>query len=46
MKKIGLGLGILIFAVLFQLCSSGMEMVSLAIGASGLIVVILGSTEK
>ena len=46
MKKIGLGIGILLFALLFQLCSSGMEIVSLIIGAAGLIAVIFGSIEK
>ena len=46
MKKVGLGIGILLFAMLFQLCSSGMEIVSLIIGAAGLIAVILGSIEK
>lgn len=36
MKKPILGIGILLFAILFQLCSSGIDMVSLTIGIIGL----------
>lgn len=46
MKKIGVGIGILLFAILFELCSSGLETVSLIIGLAGLVIVILGGIEK
>ena len=34
------GLAILLFAILMQLCSSGMELLTLAIGLVGLVVAI------
>lgn len=40
MKKIR-GLAILLFAILIQLCSSGMEWLSLGLGIIGLIVAII-----
>lgn len=35
------GIALLIFAILLQLCSSGMEMLALAVGMIGLIVTIM-----
>lgn len=46
MKKIGLGIAILLFAVVFALCSSGMEIVTLLIGVVGLVFAIRGFMEK
>jgi hypothetical protein len=43
MKKIGLGICILLFAILFQLCSSGMDLVSLIIGVIGIVFAIIGN---
>lgn len=40
------GTGILLFAILFQLCSAGMEGVSLTIGVVGLGFVIAGAFGK
>ena len=40
MKKIGLGIAILLFAIVISLCSSGMELLS--IGIVGLIFSIIG----
>ena len=45
MKKIK-GLAILLFAILLQLCSSGMELLTLAIGLVGLVVTIIDDTKK
>lgn len=42
MKKIGLGISIILFAILFQLCSSGMDLVSLIIGVIGIVFIIIG----
>lgn len=42
MKKIGLGIAILLFALVFDSCSSGMVWVTLGIGAIGLIFSIIG----
>ena len=46
MKKIGMGISILLFACVLALCSSGMGMLILAIGAVGLIWSIAGFLEK
>ena len=45
MKKIGLGIAILLFAILFSICSTGMEIFTLGIGVLGLIVSIIGFME-
>ena len=45
MKKIGLGIAILLFAAVFALSSSGMELLSLGIGVVGLIFSIIGFLE-
>lgn len=46
MKKIGLGITILLFAIVFALSSTGMEMITLLIGALGLGFAIAGFVEK
>ena len=40
------GLAILLFAILLQICSSGMELFTLVIGVVGLIVTLKDDTEK
>ena len=45
MKKIK-GLAILLFAILLQLCSSGMELLTLGIGLIGLVVAIIDDTKS
>ncbi len=45
MKKIGLGIAILLFAIILFLCSSGMEPLVLGIGVAGLIFSIIGFME-
>ncbi len=42
MKKIGLGIAILLFAILISSCSSGMELPVIGIGIVGLIFSIIG----
>lgn len=46
MKKIGLGIAILLFAILLSICSSGMEIFAIGIGSVGLIFSIMGFTES
>ncbi len=45
MKK-NKGIAILLFAILLQMCSSGMELLTLAAGAVGLIVAIIDDNKK
>ena len=45
MKKIGLGIAILLFAIVISLCSSGMELLSVGIGIVGLFFSIIGFME-
>ncbi len=40
------GIAILLFAILLQLCSSGMELLTLGVGIVGLIISILDDTKK
>jgi len=40
------GIAILLFAILLQLCSSGMELLTLAIGIIGLVIAIVDNTKK
>ena len=40
------GIAVLLFAILLQLCSSGMELLTLAIGLVGLVVAIIDDTKK
>ncbi|WP_455616676.1 hypothetical protein [Eisenbergiella sp.] len=46
MKKIGLGIAILLFALVFHFCSSGMEWVTLIIGMIGLIFSVIGFASE
>ncbi len=46
MKKIGLGISILLFAVVFYLCSDGLEKAALMIGLVGLVFSMIGYFEK
>lgn len=46
MKKIGLGIAILLFAVVIALCSFGMEWLAVGIGAVGLVFSIIGFMEN
>ena len=40
------GIAILLFAILLQMCGSGMELITLIVGASGLVVTIIDDSEK
>ena len=46
MKKMILGIAVLLFAILFRLCSTGLENAALVIGIVGLIIVITGILDK
>ena len=46
MKKIGLGIAILLFAIIVSLCSSGMGLLVIGIGIVGLIFSIVGFMER
>ena len=46
MKKIGLGIAILLFAIIISLCSSGMGLLVIEIGIVGLIFSIIGFMER
>lgn len=40
------GIAILLFAILLQLCSSGMELITLVIGIVGLTVTVIDDIKK
>ncbi len=42
MRKIGLGIAIILFAILLKLCSSGLDAFALLLGLIGLIIAISG----
>ncbi len=46
MKKIGLGISILLFAILFFQCSYGLDASALVMGLVGLVFSIIGFCEK
>ena len=46
MKKIGLGIAILLFAIIISLCSSVMGLLVLGLGIVGLILSIIGFMER
>ena len=46
MKKIGLGIAILLFAIIISLCSSGMGLLVIGICIVGLIFSIIGFMER
>ena len=45
MKK-NKGIAILLFAILLQMCSSRMELLTLAVGAVGLVLAIVDDSKK
>ena len=45
MKK-NKGIAILLFAILLQMCSSGMELLTLTVGAVGLVLAIVDDSKK
>ena len=45
MKKIGLGIAILLFAIIVSSCSSGIELLVIGMGIVGLIFSIIGFME-
>ncbi|MDE6847125.1 MAG: hypothetical protein K2J99_15365 [Lachnospiraceae bacterium] len=45
MKKALIGISIILFAILLQLCSSGMELLTLGIGFIGLIFTIVSTLK-
>ena len=45
MKKIALGIAILLFAIVIALCSSGLELFAIGIGVVGLIFSFIGFME-
>ena len=40
------GLAVILFAILLQLCSSGMELLALGIGIVGLVVTLIDDAQK
>jgi len=46
MKKIGLGIALILFAILLRLCSSGLELEVLVLGVVGLGFAIVGFTNN
>ena len=46
MKRNGKGISVLLFAILLQLCSSGMELITLGIGVVGLLLAIAGDVKS
>ena len=46
MKRNGKGIAVLLFAILLQLCSTGMELITLGIGVVGLILAIAGDVKS
>lgn len=46
MKKCLLGIGLLLFAILLIMCSTGMELYFFIIGFIGLFLVFLGAVSK
>lgn len=46
MKKIGLGISILLFALVLNCCSTGLEWITIIIGCIGLRFSIVGFLDK
>ncbi len=46
MKKIGLGISILLFACILEACSSGSDLLILSVGVVGLAFSITGFLDK
>lgn len=45
MEKTMIGLAIILFAILLQLCSTGMEIITLGIGIIGLVFTIISALK-
>lgn len=46
MELTGIGIALLLFAILLQLCSVGMELAALGIGVVGIILTFMGGRIK
>ena len=46
MEKGILGIGLLLFAILLEMCSSGLDIISLGIGLVGMIVLFISALQK
>lgn len=46
MKQGMLGIGLLLFAILLEMCSNGISFVSLIVGIIGLIILLIASFNK
>ena len=46
MQKIGLGIAVILFAILIEMITGGAAYISLIIGAAGLILAIAGCFRK
>lgn len=46
MEQCLLGIGILLFAILMEMCSNGLSLFSLGIGLIGLLVLIIGFVNR
>jgi len=46
MKKCIIGIAIILFSILLQLCSTGMEILTLGVGIVGLIFTIIFALKK
>lgn len=40
------GIAILLFAILLQLCSTGMELITLGVGIAGLVIAIIDDSKN
>lgn len=46
LKKVGLGIALILFAILLKLCSLGTDSLALFLGFMGLVISFLGSLGK
>jgi len=46
MKKQLKGIALILFAILLQMCSAGMELLTLAMGVVGLVIAMIGDPKK
>ena len=46
MKKIGLGISILLFSIILAMCSTGIKEVALGIGVIGIVFSVMGYIDK
>ena len=45
MKYSNLGIGLLLFAILLEMCSSGLSALSLCLGVMGLVILVVSSLK-